>query len=201
MTTWDIPEEYRELSERKAAEIAGVSRSKFRRRHLEANAPDSISLNSRTDGSKYIPFLEVHRLYGETALLNLKRLQSEPENQPNHIQKSGSEPNDTNPNEPMNQTDLNPSQSTVSVKFNEYISIKTKLASQEVELEQLKKRLDEQKNLLADAKSRELSERARADKLFEELQASRRLLEDKLSSNSVSRSHPLASLWPPNWFK
>jgi|GEM_PF-5267195 len=201
MSLWNIPEEYRELSERKAANLAGVSRSAFRRRHLEADAIEVISLCSRQDGSKFIPFEEIHRIYGEKAILNLKKLQNEPKDHKNHSLKSGSEQNDTTKKEPMNQKNQTLEQISISVQISEYISLKTKLASQATELEELKKRLNEQKYLLDQAKDREKIEQLRTDRLLEELQTSRRLIEDKLSKIQTQNTHPLAFLWPGNWNK
>jgi hypothetical protein len=65
----------------------------------------------------------------------------------------------------------------LTLKLSEYMELKVGLASKEVELEQLNKRLEEQKRLIEDSKHREIRERDRADKLFEELQASIRLLD------------------------
>jgi hypothetical protein len=192
----NIPEEYRELSERKAADLAGISRSTFRRRHLEYGATQTISLTTQPDGSKVIPFTEVYRVYGDVVFENLKKQTTEPENHSFQVKKNGSGPIDTTQKEPMNQKE-NP---FLTLKLSEYMELKVGLASKEVELEQLNKRLEEQKRLIEDSKHREIRERDRADKLFEELQASIRLLEDKSSKIPQQTKSLFHFINPASWF-
>jgi predicted RNase H-like nuclease (RuvC/YqgF family) len=201
MDTLNIPEDYRELSERKAAELAGVSRSTFRRRHLEGDALKTVSQKTRQDGSKFIPFEEVYRLYGATVLENLRKTSEEPKNQMNHTFTIGSEPIDTTQESSQNQVINHYKNGVLSVRLHEYMDLKTELASKEAELAALKKRIEDQKRQLEESKEREFYERERVARFLDELQFSRRLLEDKNKQAQPPKTSALSLLWPGNWFK
>jgi len=74
MTTFEIPREWRELSERKAAQLAGISRTTLRNRHLVDGCEKPLSLVTRDDDTAYIPLEEIKRLYNETVLKNLRNI-------------------------------------------------------------------------------------------------------------------------------
>lgn len=133
----DIPSDWQKLSEKRAAEIIGIPRTSFRRKHLEDGSAEVMTVIVE-NGKKLIPFSELFRVYGERALTNLRDLQDDKEEQ------------------------------TIEISLMEYIHLKG-----------LEKEVEQLRSYLEDMKEREIHSLKRSDLMFEEMQLSRRLLENK----------------------
>lgn len=70
MTTFPVPVEYQKMSVKKAALFADVPRTSFIRKYLETG---QISLQKELDGTDFISFDELYRVFGEPITQNLQR--------------------------------------------------------------------------------------------------------------------------------
>ena len=191
MKTLDnVPIEYRELSERKAADLCGFHKTTLRRRHLVDGCDQPISRKHRADGSMYIPIEELIRLYGEKIFTNLKEILAnggkakEPEK--NH----GSEPNVTSvliPEEPEDQL----KNQSISISSQDYLELKLKLQKLETEKLDLQSKADEIQGFYEDLKqSMKLLEDKSKAKEDAESEA-KRVLNDALETEKGRADHAL----------
>ena len=171
MQALNIPKEWLELNERNAAKIAGVSRTTLRTKHLVDGCPEPISRKTRPDNSTYIPFDEIHRIYGEQALSNLNDLIKEKEKTSTSNETTVQKPNHTNEidqEKPENQL----KNQTITMSSETYLNLKLRLDALEKELEHKNELFGQLQNSLTD-------EKQRSEKYFSDLQTHMKLLEDK----------------------
>lgn len=176
-TSNEIPKEYQRLTVTQAYEIMGITRPTFYRNHINnktAKQPDIITVSVDESGNKYIDFSELVRVFGNKAY---KKLGEYHEN----TQKEQNGQNDIlNKN---NETQENPA---LSIPFEELLNLKISLERKTAEVEQLEQRLTEQKQQTRAAEDRE-------QKLYEKLERSQLLLEDKTKKENEKVSE-LASI-------
>jgi hypothetical protein len=65
-----IPAEYQKLSQNKAAKMAGIPRSTFRRKYWDNGI---LSIHKDHEGNDYVTFDELHRVFGETVIHAVKQ--------------------------------------------------------------------------------------------------------------------------------
>lgn len=167
MTTFSIPTEYQKLSVKKAALISGVPRTSFIRKYLESGR---ITLLKEADGTDYITYDELYRVFGEIVTQNLKAYMSG--------QLSGQ---GVHTGSGKNEQGVNPDQSheTSLVDIEKTHKLELELARIQGERDRLNALLDEKSRLVDEKQSLILDQKEQIRRYFEELQITRRLLEDK----------------------
>lgn len=154
----DVPSEYRRPSISKAALIVGLDRANFYRSHIN---PGKISVSVDETGTKYIDFSELVRVFGlEKCLDGVKKISST-SNTPETVVRT--------------QVDTlceQPTHAALSVEL-------------QVENARLKAEMQGLKNLSEERYATILEQREQLRKHFDELQATRRLLEDKQKENTA----------------
>lgn len=171
MTALQIPEEWRELSQAKAAEIAGVPKTSFRRKHIDDGCTEPITISKRPDGSEYIAFDEVYRLYREVATQNLRALTSGQTGPKTKTQNGFSGPLQTVLKNTMDQTEKDP---YMKVRVSEFVELQKNLAKAQAEASQLKDQATKAED--------------RANKYYGDLQSHMKQLEDKRQKETEYRS-------------
>jgi hypothetical protein len=153
-TVADVPTEYQKPSISKAAIIVGLDRANFYRSHIN---PGKISVSIDETGTKYIDFIELIRVFGlEKCLAGVKNLTSKVN---------------------TSYTDGK----TQSETGNEQIDYTSETVTLQIENSKLRAELQGLKQLSEDRHATILEQREQLRKHFDELQATRRLLEDKQS--------------------
>lgn len=159
-TSVEIPTEYQRPSISKAALIVGLDRANFYRSHIN---PGKISVSIDETGTKYIDFSELIRVFGlEKCLAGVKKLAK-----------------DANTSETPGYT-----QSDTVSEQPEHTSFALEL---QVENARLKAEMQGLKNLSEERYATILEQREQLRKYFDELQATRRLLEDKQLKETPSK--------------
>jgi hypothetical protein len=167
MTTFSIPTEYQKLSVKKAALLSGVPRTSFIRKYLESGR---ITLLKEADGTDYITYDELYRIFGETATQNLKAYMS------GQLVGQGVQP-DFGKNEHIVAHDQKHETSLLDIEKTHKLELE--LARIQGERDRLSALLDEKSRLVDEKQSLILDQKEQIRRYFEELQITRRLLEDK----------------------
>jgi hypothetical protein len=159
-TSVEIPAEYQRPSISKSALIVNLDRANFYRSHIN---PGKISVSIDETGTKYIDFSELVRVFGlEKCLAGVKKLAKE-----------------ANTSETPGHT-----QGDTVVEQSEQTSLIVELR---VENERLKAEIQGLKNLSEERYSTILEQREQLRKHFDELQATRRILEDGKLKSTLSK--------------
>jgi len=195
MTTFEIPKEWRELSERKAAHLAGISRTTLRNRHIVDGCEKPMSLVTRDDDTTYIPLEEIKRLYNETALKNLRNIleNNEVSEKPEDslVQKPGYTTQNV-PERPEDQLKDQLKNQFITMTSEAYLSLSQSLKSLKTELEQEKIKNKDLEATLTE-------EKQRAEKYYDEMTISLRLLESK--SQTIDQLTSKQGSHEKSWWK
>jgi hypothetical protein len=167
MTTFSIPTEYQKLSVKKAALLSGVPRTSFIRKYLESGR---ITLLKELDGTDYITYDELYRIFGETVTQNLKAYMS------GQLIGQGVQ-SDFGKNEHIVAHDQKHETSLLDIEKTHKLELE--LARIQGERDRLSALLDEKSRLVDEKQSLILDQKEQIRRYFEELQITRRLLEDK----------------------
>lgn len=146
-----IPVEYQKVNKADAARIIGMSRPTFYRNYLDSG---KISVFSDDTGKEFITFDELHRIFGEKALRGLHE----------HIGRAQKED--------LGQMDTHKSAS---------VDVQTELDTTELRIEnaRISERLTALQQRFGDYEIRLSEKDEQIRRYFDELQTTRRLLEDK----------------------
>lgn len=159
-TMVDVPVEFQKPSISKAALIVGIDRPNFYRSHIN---PGKISISVNENGTKYIDFSELVRVFGlEKCLAGIRKIASE---------------------SIVSDTEVKTQGDTVD-KQEEHTSLTLTL---QVENAKLKAEMQGFKNLSEERYATILEQRDQLRKHFDEIQATRRLLEDKQAISLLQR--------------
>lgn len=180
MTTFSIPTEYQKLSVKKAALISGVPRTSFIRKYLESGR---ITLLKEADGTDYITYDELYRVFGEIVAQNLKAYMS------GQLIGHGAHA-DSGKNEQGVNHDQSQKKSLADIEKTHKLELE--LAKIQGERDRLNALLDEKIRLVDEKQSLIQDQKEQIRRYFEELQITRRLLEDKtlkLDTGILSNPH------------
>lgn len=167
MTTLSIPPEYQKLSVKKAALLANVPRTSFIRKYLETG---QISVQKGPDGTDFISFDELYRIFGETITQNL-RLQLSGQLTGHGVQSENGK------NEHVTIPDQNTS--VIPVDSEKMHKLELELVRTQGERDRLEALLTEKARLLEERQVIIQEQKEQMRRYFDELQTTRRLLEDK----------------------
>lgn len=167
MTTFSIPTEYQKLSVKKAALLSGVPRTSFIRKYLESGR---ITLLKETDGTDYITYDELYRVFGETVTQNLKAYMS------GQLIGQGVQ-SGFGKSEQGGSPDQNNEVSLMDIGKTHRLELE--LVRVQGERDRLNALLDEKSRLVDEKQSLIQDQKEQIRRYFEELQITRRLLEDK----------------------
>ena len=167
MTTFSIPTEYQKLSVKKAALFSGVPRTSFIRKYLENGR---ITLLKESDGTDYITYDELYRVFGETVTENLKAYMS------GQLVGQGVQ-SDFGKNEHVVAHDQKHETSLLDIEKTHKLELE--LVRIQGERDRLNALLDEKSRLVDEKQSLIQDQKEQIRRYFEELQITRRLLEDK----------------------
>ena len=173
MTTFSIPTEYQKLSVKKAALLSGVPRTSFIRKYLESGR---ITLLKEMDGTDYIAYDELYRIFGETVTQNLKAYIS------GQLVGHGVQP-DFGKNEQVISHDQSNEVSLLDIEKTHKLELE--LVRIQGERDRLNALLDEKNRLVDEKQSLIQDQKEQIRQFFEELQITRRLLEDKTLKSDV----------------
>lgn len=158
-TSADVPIEFQRPSISKAALIAGVDRANFYRSHIN---PGKISVSVDEAGAKYIDFTELVRVFGlEKCLAGLKKITNT-----SNTPETGDKTQGETITERLEHTDL-------------FVELQVENAKLKAEMQGLKALSEERYTTI-------LEQREQLRKHFDELQATRRLLEDKQTKKPIN---------------
>jgi hypothetical protein len=173
MTTFSIPTEYQKLSVKKAALLSGVPRTSFIRKYLESGR---VTLLKESDGTDYITYDELYRLFGETVTQNLKTYMS------GQLVGQGVQ-SDIGKNEQGVAHDQNHEMSLLDIEKTHKLELE--LVRIQGERDRLNALLDEKVRLVDEKQSLIQDQKEQIRRYFDELQITRRLLEDKTLKSDV----------------
>lgn len=182
MTTFSIPTEYQKLSVKKAALLSGVPRTSFIRKYLESGR---VTLLKELDGTDYITYDELYRIFGETVTQNLKAYMS------GQLIGQGVQ-SDFGKNEQAIDHDQNHEVNLLDIEKTHRLELE--LVRIQGERDRLSALLDEKSRLVDEKQSLIQDQKDQIRRYFEELQITRRLLEDKtLKLDEGIPNNPLIS--------
>lgn len=197
MTAFKIPLEYQKMSVKKAASLVGIPRTSFIRKYLEKG---KISVQKAHDGSDFILFDELYRLFGETLAQNVL---SEISGQGGQVSGQGVHGHFGRNGHPPMGVQNNLDRVVDIDRVHELELELVRLQGDKMRLEAL---LEERTRLAEERQSIIQEQKNQINRFFEELQVTRRILEDKklneskdlnLSNTKFSPNEPRSPLEQP----